>query len=322
MLCSPAPGPQGRPTASARPSPRDLTADSPARSDLTDRLVRLGRLDFDDFALLDDDTLRRVLCAPEYAGHSAVEAHLSGNRVPLHALALNNAPRVLVRIREANPGLAARPMPAAPLPLHSDILVARETLVRAFALELLRAKAPPLYDSLPWNEWDLSIIQRRFKLWQTRFLFAGEGTTVTACRIGKTAGAYAVEPLRAIAAYLERKAAADNVRRLRVITAPLARLPLPDRTVDLAVLGTPPPCFASGAGCVSGRETRLACRSAIVAELTRVASTTLIVENSPFSSPLDSDFLGASGFDRSEVEVRSLGLRPCWWRTRAPSSVL
>lgn len=312
MLCSPAPGPEDRVRQSATIAPAD-------RSTLIDRLVRLGRLDFDDFELLDDETLRRVLCAPEYTGHSAVEAHLNGQHVPLHALALNNAPRVLNRIRAANPELAARTMPAAPPPLHSDILAARETLVRAFALELLRAKSPPLHDSLPWNEWDLSIVGRRFKLWQTRLLFGGEGTTVTACRIGKTAGAYAVEPVRANAAYLERKAAAGNVRRLRVITAPLDRLPLPDRAIDIAVLGTPPPCFGSGAGCVSGKEHRLACRSAIVAELARVAPAILIVENNPLAPPLDSDFLGSRGFDRSEVEVRSVGLRPCWWRTRPPA---
>lgn len=314
MLCAPAPGPQGLSAAASR-QPPDTT-------DLADRLVRLGRLDFDDFALLDDATLRRVLCAPEYTGHSAVEAQLSGSRIPLHALALNNAPRVLVRIRAANPELAGRAMPDAPLPLHADIIVARETLVRAFALELLRAKAPPLYDSLPWNEWDVSIVRRRFKLWQTRFLFAGEGTTVAACRIGKTAGAYAIEPIPANAAYLERKALADNVRRLRVVSAPLDRLPLPDRAADIAVLGTPPPCFGSGAGCISGQEHRRACRSAIVAELTRVASAILIVENNPLAPPLDSDFLKSSGFEPSEVEVRSLGLRPCWWRTRPPSGVL
>ena len=269
--------------AAARPSPDALRQS----------LVRLGHLDFDDFLLLDPRLLASSLI-------------LQPSSLSDWSLALNNSPHILLHLRRSVN------LQSAICNLQSDrvgqclstssIASAQARLVRAFAYELLRAKAPPLHDALPWHDWDFSIVTRRFPLWKTKLLLAGDGTTVTMCRCRKSAGVYALEPNLTIARYLERKAVLERVRRLRVLGSSLmASLPLPAASVDLAIVGSVPSLDTDN--------WKLATQ-----ELLRVAANVLLVENNPLCSPLAETPLSDAGFRPDSVAVSGLDQRRCWWR--------
>jgi hypothetical protein len=251
-------------------------------------LVRLGHLCFDDFLLLAAEALDLGHWTPDLTAD--------------WTLATNNAPHVLAHFRRsANLQSAICNLQsdgARPCLSTSSIASAQSRLVHAFAYELLRAKAPPLYDSLPWQDWDFSIVARLFKLWQTRFLLAGDGTTVTMCRCRKSAGVYVMEPCETTARYVERKAALERIRRFKLLRASLEHVPLPDRSTDVAVVGSMPEELAPPA----------------LAELTRVAANVLLIENSPLSPPLAEAPLFGAGFQPDSVAVSGLGLRRCWWK--------
>jgi hypothetical protein len=268
-------------------------------------LVRLGHLCFDDFQTVTPETLDLGLWTPDLASD--------------WSLALNNAPSVQLHFRRsANLQSAICNLQSVhphPCLSPSSIASAQARLVSAFALELLKAKAPPLYDSLPWHNWDFSIVAKRFKLWQTRFLLIGDGTTVTMCRCRKSAGVYVLEPCESIARYVERKAVLEKVRRFRLLrtgaSSPspqsLIPIPLPDHSVDLAILGS---CPSLDTG-----HWQLVTR-----EMLRVSRNILLIENSPLSPPFAEMPLTDAGFRPDSVAVSGLGQRRCWWRTAASSS--
>jgi len=247
------------------------------RDKLLSAVARLGRLCFDDFRRLEAPTTRRVLSAPETAD--------------LWPLALNNTPAVLLHFRRST-GVSSFIVHRSSL---AEVASAQSRLVHAFALHLLKVKAPPLYDALPWHDWDFSIVARRFKLWQTRILLAGDGSSVTMCRCRRSAGVYVLEPHQTIARYVERKGELEKVKRLRVLRASLDKIPLADHSVDLAIIGS-------------------TLDSAAPHELSRVAADVLVVENNPLLSPLEEQPFLNSGFTPNTVEVRSLGPRRSWWK--------
>jgi len=273
-------------------------AEPGAQSDARTNLVRLGHLSFDDFLLLDLHALASSLIP-----HPSSLADWS--------LALNNAPHILLHFSRSDAALASSLCTLASdfVPALEDIRAAQSRLVHAFACELLRAKAPPLYDALPWQDWDFSIVTKRFKLWQTRFLLAGDGTTVTMCRCRKSAGVYVLEPCEPIARYIERKAELEKIRRFCLVGPKpqaaslnlLSKIPLPDNSVDLAVIGSLP-------------ELQTADCELITRELQRVAANILLVENGPLTPPLPESPLAAAGFKPDSVAVSGLGPRRCWWK--------
>jgi SAM-dependent methyltransferase len=257
---------------------------------LKSALVRLGHLCFDDFLLVAPETLDFRHWTPDLTSDWMV--------------ALNNAPDLVLHFRRSVSVLTSSFCNLASdfVPLLEQVRAAQSRLVHAFAYELLRAKAPPLYDALPWQDWDFSIIAKRFRLWQTRFLLAGDGTTVTMCRCRKSAGVYVLEPNETIARYIERKAALEKVRRFRLLhSSPTPSLPLPSNSVDLAILGSCP-------------ELETGNWKLVTAELLRVSANVLLIENSPLAPPLDQSWLAALGFVSETVEVRGLGPRPCHWK--------
>jgi hypothetical protein len=257
-------------------------AESGAQSDARASLVRLGHLCFDDFLLLTAATMD--------------VGHWTPDLVSDWTVALNNAPHIETHFRSQ---IADCRFPEPPI---ESIHAAQQRLVTYFALDLLKAKAPPLYDSLPWQDWDFSIVARRFKLWQTRFLLAGDGTMVTMCRCRKSAGVYVLEPCEAIARYIERKAALEKVRRFRLLRSSLApSLPLPSSSVDLAIFGS-----------VSSLDTDN--WKLVIDELIRVAANVLLIENNPLTPPLPDTPLAAAGFKPDSVAVSGLGPRRCWWK--------
>jgi hypothetical protein len=261
-------------------------------------LVRLGHLGFDDFLLLKAETLDLGHCTEDLTAD--------------WPLALNNAPHVLRHF------LSSSNLQSAICSLQSsasleNIAAAQQRLVAHFAYDLLRAKAPPLYDALRWHDWDFSIVAKRFKLWQTRFLLAGDGTTVTMCRCRKSAGVYALEPDETIARYLERKAEIEKVRRFHLLSrksqaasVKLSEIPLPDNSVDLAIIGSIPS--------LDNGSWKLAIR-----DLLRVAANALLLENNPLAHPLDGTLLTDAGFQPASVDVRGLGSRRCWLLLRHSS---
>ena len=148
-------------------------------------------------------------------------------------------------------------------------------------------------------DWDFSIVAKRFKLWQTRFLLTGDGATVTTCCCRKSAGVYVLEPCEAIAVYIERKAVLEKIRRFKLLRADLEHIPLPDRSTDLAVIGS---LFEELA-------------PAALTELGRVAANVLFIENNPLFPPLREAPLIDAGFRLDSVAVSGVGQRPCWWLT-------
>ena len=255
-------------------------------------LVRLGHLCFNDFLLLSAETLDI--------------GHWTSDLASDWAVALNNSPHILFHLRRSVNLQSVRVRPCLST---SSIASARSRLVHAYAYDLLRAKAPPLYDALPWQDWDFSIVSGRFRLWQTRFLLAGDGTTVVMCRCRKSAGVYVLEPNETIARYIERKAALEKIRRFRLVSPkpqapslkPLSEIPLPDNSVDLAVIGSVPPLDTGN-------------WKLVIRELLRVAASVLIVECSPLVPPLTETPLIDAGFRPDSVAVSGLGPRRCWWR--------
>jgi hypothetical protein len=280
-------------------------AEPGAQSDARTSLVRLGHLCFDDFLLLGKRGLSGE--SSSFEGLYPFPPELTSD----WALALNNAPHILLHFCRSDAALASSLCTRASdfVPALEDIRAAQSRLVLAFAYDLLRAKAPPLYDALPWHDWDFSIVARRFKLWQTRFLLAGDGTTVTMCRCRKTAGVYVVEPDETIARYTETKAALEKVRRFRLLPPsssspnpqPLAPVPLPDASVDLAIIGSVP-SLETGHWSLVTREMR------------RISRNVLLVENNPLAPPLDEKLLNDAGFLPDSVAVSGLGPRRCWWK--------
>jgi hypothetical protein len=252
-------------------------------------LARLGHLCFDDFLLLSAETLDF--------------GHWTSDLASDWSIALNNAPRVELRFQSLDCKLqTANCKLAANSPSLAEVLASQQRLVTHYAYELLRAKAPPLYDALPWHDWDFSIIAKRFRLWQTRFLLAGDGTTVTMCRCRKSAGVYVLEPNETIARYTERKAALEKVRRFRLLHSSLTpSLPLPSNSVDLAVIGSSP-------------DLQTANCKLVIQEVLRVATNVLIVECSPLVPPLAEAPLLDAGFRPDSVAVTGLGPRRCWWK--------
>jgi len=240
-------------------------------------LVRLGRLTFRDFLALDPLTLRRVAADAE-------------SRADLETV-LSNQPDVLRRFRSAigpiRPVGSAQPAAAA----------AQARLVRRWAFELLRERAPALWDALPYYDWDTSIVTGRFPAWKTRFLLAGEPSASCLAAFRRTAGIWCVEPLATIREYLSRKAELLRVKRCLVLDAGLERIPLADRAADLAIVG---PCLTEPE----------------LAELVRVSRTVLVLNLRPGAAGPDDNWLSDQGFEPGGVGTRA-GARPCWWRQAA-----
>ncbi len=250
-------------------------------------LVALGRLTFRDFLRLDRRTLRAIVADPECR--------------PDLGRAAADQPDILYRLRLAglSPALSAD---------ADDAAGARDRLVRRCAFELLREKAPALWDVLPCFDWDTGVVTRRYQPWKTRFLVAGEPAASCLAAFRRTAGIWCVEPIPTLRAYLERKAETLRVKRFRTLDADLGSIPLPDGAADLAIVGP---------GLGAEPETALA-------ELARVCRATLLLDFRPGGRVPDPGWLERHGFARERVRVAGVG-RDGWYRgpdalTPAPAS--
>jgi len=237
-------------------------------------LIRLGRLSFRDFLALDPLTLRRIAADTE-------------SRRDLE-VGLPDQPAVLRRFRSV----------IGPIGPIGPIEPAAQTrLVRRWAFELLREKAPALWDALPYYDWDTSIVTGRFPAWKTRFLLAGESSASCLAAFRRTAGIWCVEPIRSIRDYLGSKADLLRVKRCQMLGVGLEHIPLPDMAADLAIVGPD-----------LGDEPEKS-----VSELGRVSRTVLLLDLRPGAARPDDAWLQARDFSRGQVRTRAAD-RPCWWR--------
>jgi hypothetical protein len=249
---------------------------------LTPDFVSLGHLTFRDFLALDPLTLRRIAADPE-------------SRADLE-LAFADQPDILHRFRRA---AAMRPIcPMGPMS-PTATSAARDRLVRRWAFEVLREKAPALWDALPFYGWDTSIVTRRYEPWKTRFLVAGEVSVSCLTAFRRTAGIWCVEPLRVVREYLEHKAEVLHTKRVQVLAAGLDRIPLPDAAADLAIVG---PDLGDDA-------------EASVSEMARACRAVLVLDLRPGAPCPDDDWLSGHGFSPGRGRVGALPTgRPCWWK--------
>lgn len=249
-------------------------------------MVHWGRLAFRDFTRLDPVDVRRLLADP-------------GN-LPLLSTASNNAPDILLWLLRACPDLRERLLPlgrdSASL-ATTAIAHAREELVWRHAFVLLRAKSPALYDCLPWHDWDIGAVTGRFRIWRTRILVASECASVTACRLNRSAGVWVLTPYVDLGRYIATKAARCGVRRLAILNAELEQVALPNRSVDLAIVG---PNLGSRP-------------ESSLAELHRLARTVLYVAPRPDAEPPVA-LLERTGFIPDSLRLTQMNIeRPCWW---------
>lgn len=236
--------------------------------------VRLGRLDGSDFGLLDSHTCARLFADPESK--------------PLLGPALGGDPLTLHRLSRACPGLADRAWGLAGTaagPAERDRC--RGELVRRWCLELLRAKAPPLYDALPWFELDLAPLLREFRPWRSQVMLTGNGAPALLFRFPRTAGATVVEPVEPVARYCEQRVKFERIRNARVARTPLEELAPTTRPFDLALCGWPP--FAAPGPALE--------------RICAAARTAALLEFGPAGKPPDAGLLARLGFEPLELAL-------------------
>jgi hypothetical protein len=262
----------------------------PGRDAFLEQIVRWGRLEFADFARL----------SPAAAGALMDPAD------PDWQLALNNTPQVwrglpIADLRSAI--CAGQPAAVGQIEHRTSgigdctlaaIHAAQSRLVRLHARALLIAKAPALFDALPWHDVDLGPLLRGRRLWQTRFLLSGGHASVTMCRLRRSAGVYVVESDPVLAGYLQRKADKERVKKARVVRAPLAQTGLPARSADLA-LAEPGPDLEPE-----------------IVELERVAAEVVVLGTDPLAE-VDPQPLVARGYREAALSSR-LGPARAWSR--------
>ncbi len=248
---------------------------------------RLGGLKPDDFLLLDPATLDRVL---EQTDPETLRA------------AFRTRLDLLARLVRRRPGLKQQLLDAPPtVPQDTETSPPWETLVRRHAYELLMAKSPALYETLPWLDWDFGIVSSRVRLWRTRLLLAGDGTSITVTRCRRTAGITVVEPRPGMARYVERKAELARVRRVTVRQDTLTGGRLAADTYDLAIIAAP--------------LTEDIDRVLPVVEA--VAGTILLLALRPGPPAIPGDLLTRRGYRPESVRIAAQhAQRPCWWWTR------
>jgi hypothetical protein len=251
----------------------------PGRDGFLDQLVRWGRLEFADFARLSPAAASALIDLAD----------------PDWQLALNNTPQVWTRLPIADVRFAICDLQSAICNLTStEIHSAQSRLVRLHARALLIAKAPALFDALPWHDVDPGPLVRGRRLWQTRFLLSGGHASVTMCRLRRSAGVYVVEANPVLAGYLERKAEKERLKKARIVRAPLVRTGLPARSADVAMAEPGPDLEPE------------------IAELERVAAEVIVLGTDP-QAEFDPQPLVARGYREMELSSR-LGPARAWRR--------
>jgi hypothetical protein len=250
-------------------------------------LVRLGGITFDDFVLFEPDTVRQVL----------TDAQTQSLLGP----ALGSSPRALLHFIRSCPDIEERMLDAVnatPAIDPAGIAAARRALVHRHAYELLMAKSPALYETLPWLDWDFGIVSSRVRLWRTRLLLAGDGTSITITRCRRTAGITVVEPRPGMARYIERKAELARVRRVVVRQDTLTGGHLAGDAYDLAIIALP----------LTEDIDR------VLPTVEAVAGTILLLALRPDPPAIPGDLLTRRGYRPESVRIAgSTAQRPCWW---------
>jgi SAM-dependent methyltransferase len=98
------------------------------------------------------------------------------------------------------------------------------------------AKAPGIWDGLPWHYWDPAAIYDRVDLDGKAVWDVGAGTGQVAIRCAPYAEVvWALEPVARLRRYIERKMGAAGFTNVRTLAGVLAVAPLEDSSADVAV---------------------------------------------------------------------------------------
>jgi SAM-dependent methyltransferase len=118
-----------------------------------------------------------------------------------------------------------------------EIREAEARLVEAsYPWNLGMAKAPEIWDGVPWHHWDPGEIYDRVDLAGKAVLDVGAGTGQVAIRCAPYARVvWALEPVARLRRYVERKMEAAGFANVRTLAGILEAAPLDDSSVDVAV---------------------------------------------------------------------------------------
>lgn len=101
------------------------------------------------------------------------------------------------------------------------------------------AKAPEVWDALPWSYWDPSVIYDRVGLKGKIVLDVGAGTGQVTIRCAPFARlVWALEPIGRLRQYIERKMDAAGFTNVRTLSGVLEAVPLEDASVDATILSS------------------------------------------------------------------------------------
>lgn len=168
------------------------------------------------------------------------------------------------------------------------------------------AKAPEIWDALPWSYWNPSEIYDRVELKDKIVLDVGVGTGQVTIRCAPYARmVWALEPVARLRQYIERKMYAAGFTNVHTLSGILEAVPLEDASVDVAILSN------GSFGWNPEKELQE------LERVTRLSGTILMLGPCNFNDErILSKIRSAGGYEPFEFEVPCDGKKPAFIKRR------